>query len=152
MVPTTARGLNTIFDSRLRLPLMVQLFKVLQRQTTETSLAARIISTTAALFNKSVTSAITWTDDIEDLMTEISQFCSTFPPGHESLQVLVSAATLARVEDLQKLEFVEVKGQTLQWVFSSLEHVQQLREESPNAHQETEEWDSTTTLSMWSLL
>jgi hypothetical protein len=131
---------------------MVQLFKVLQRQTTETSLSARIISTTAHLMNKSVINATTQWSDVEDLMTEISQFYSTFPPGHESLQVLVSAATLARVEDLQDLEFVKIKGQNLDWIFSSLEYVQQLMEESPNAHQGTEEWDSTTTHSVWSLL
>ncbi|KAJ7865503.1 hypothetical protein B0H13DRAFT_1898522 [Mycena leptocephala] len=130
LAPVNPRMLVEVNKSRLRLPLMVQLFKMLQRPNTDISLAAKIISTTAHLMNKSGASTRTWWKDIKDLMTEISQFCSTFPPGHESLQVLTN----------------------LEWVFSSLEYVQQLWEESPNAHQGTEEWDSTTTLSLRSLL
>ncbi|KAJ7921700.1 hypothetical protein B0H13DRAFT_2267745 [Mycena leptocephala] len=152
LAPVNPRIWAELDKSRLRLPLMVQLFKILQKQTTKTPLAARIISTTAHLMNKSVINATTQWQDIKDLVTEIYQFCSTFPPGHESLRVLVSAATLARAEDLQKLEFVEVRGQNLEWIFSSLEYVQQLWEESPNAHQGTEEWDNTTPLSLRSLL
>ncbi|KAJ7917897.1 hypothetical protein B0H13DRAFT_2321970 [Mycena leptocephala] len=130
---------------------MVQLFKILQRPTTDTSLAAKIISTTAPLMNKSAINATTQWQDIKDLMTEISQFCSNFPPGYESLQVLVSAAMLARIDDPRCLENMEIKGQNLEWIFTSLEYVQQLWEESPNAHQETELWDSTT-LAVRSLL
>ncbi|KAJ7921704.1 hypothetical protein B0H13DRAFT_2414885 [Mycena leptocephala] len=152
LAPVNPRMLVEVDKSRLRLPLMVQLFKVLQRQTTKTSLAARIISTTAHLMNQSVITAELWSWDVKDLMTEICQFCSTFPPGHESLQVLVSAATLARVEDPKKFEDMEIEGQNSDWIFSSLEYVQQLWEESPNAHQGTEEWDSTTTLAVRSLL
>ncbi|KAJ7921677.1 hypothetical protein B0H13DRAFT_2414846 [Mycena leptocephala] len=146
------RILVEVDKSHLRLPLMVQLFKVLQRPNMDISLATKIMSTTGLLMNKSAINATTQWQDIKDLMTEISQFCSTFPPGHESLQVLVSAATLARVENPQHLRFIEIKGQNLEWIFSSLEYVQQLWEASPNAHQEPEEWDSTTTLSVRSLL
>jgi hypothetical protein len=131
---------------------MVQLFNILQKQTTETSLAARIIGTTAQLMNKSVIITATLPQDHRDLMTEISQFCSTFPPGRESLQILVSAAMLARIDDPRHLENMEIKGQNSEWIFSALEYVQQLWEESPNAHQGTEEWDSTTTLTVRSLL
>jgi hypothetical protein len=130
---------------------MVQLFKTLQRPNTDISLAAKIISTTAHLMNKSVIT-VTLHQDHRDLMTEICQFCSAFPPGHESLQVLVSAATLARVENPQPFEDMEIEGQNSEWIFSSLEYVQQLWEEIPNAHQGTEEWDSTTTFSVRSLL
>ncbi|KAJ7797815.1 hypothetical protein B0H13DRAFT_1933981 [Mycena leptocephala] len=144
--------INSFFPHHLRLPLMVQLFKVLQKPNTDISLAARIISTTAHLMNRSITSARTWQRDIKDLMTEICQFCSTFPPGHKSLQVLVSAATLARVENPQRLENMKIKGQNLEWIFTSLDYLQHLREESPNARQGTEEWNRTTTLSMQSLL
>ncbi|KAJ7921695.1 hypothetical protein B0H13DRAFT_1866477 [Mycena leptocephala] len=152
LAPVTPWMLVEVDKSHLRLPLMIQLFKALQRPNTDISLAAKIMCTTAHLMNKSVITATTMGLDIKDLMTEISQFCSAFPPGHESLQILVSAATLARVEDLQDLGFVEIKGQNSEWIFSSLEYVQQLWEESPNAHQGTEEWDSTTTLSGRSLL
>ncbi|KAJ7921681.1 hypothetical protein B0H13DRAFT_2414850 [Mycena leptocephala] len=145
------RILVEVDKSRLRFPLMVQLFKMLQRPNMDISLAAKIINTTAHLMNKSVINATNWWD-IKDLMNEISQFCSNFPPGHESLQVLVSAATLARVDDPRRLENMKIEGQNLEWIFTSLEYVQQLREESPTAHQGTEEWDSTTTLSVRSLL
>jgi hypothetical protein len=128
---------------------MVQLFKVLQRRNMDISLAARIISTTAHLMNKSVINATT---HVKDLMTEISQFCRSFPPGHDSLQVLVSAATLARVEDPRDLVFSKIETQNSEWIFSSFQYVQQLWEESPNANQGTEEWDSTATLSVRSLL
>jgi hypothetical protein len=150
MVQRTVYRLNDIFDSHLRLPLMVQLFKVLQRPNMDISLAARIISTTALLMKKSAINATTQWQDIKDLMTEIFQFCSSFPPGHESLQVLVSAATLARVENPEHFGSMQIEGQNLEWIFSSLEYVQQLWEESP--HQGTEEWDSSTTLSVRSLL
>jgi hypothetical protein len=146
------RKLNVIFDSRLRVPLIVQLFKVLQRPNTDNSLAAKIMSTTTLLMNKSAINATTQWEDIKDLMNEISQFCSHFPPGHESLQVLVSAATLARVDNPHWFDNMEIEGQNMEWIFTSLEYVQQSWEGSLNAHQETEEWDSTTTLSLRSLL
>ncbi|KAJ7921692.1 hypothetical protein B0H13DRAFT_1866474 [Mycena leptocephala] len=146
------RILVEVDKSRLRLPLMVQLFKALRRPNMDISLAAKIISTTAHLMNKYGASARTRWMDIEDLMTEISQFCRTFPPGHESLQVLVSAATLARDENPQHFEDIEIKGQNVEWIFSSLEYVQQLWEESPKVPRDVKEWDSTTTLSVRSLL
>ncbi|KAJ7921703.1 hypothetical protein B0H13DRAFT_2414883, partial [Mycena leptocephala] len=137
-------------DSDLRLPLTIQLFRALLRPTTESSLTVRIIRTTAHLINKTVITPETQWHDIQQLMTEISQFCSTVHSGHDSLPVLVSAAALARVESPEHFENIQIKGQNLEWIFSSLEYVQQLWEEGP--HQGTEEWDSTTTLSVGSLL
>ncbi|KAJ7828900.1 hypothetical protein B0H13DRAFT_1916816 [Mycena leptocephala] len=70
--PMDPRIVVEVDKSHLRLPLMVQLFKVLQRPNTDISLATKIMSTTGLLMNKSAITATTQWQDIKDLMTEIS--------------------------------------------------------------------------------
>ncbi|KAJ7659217.1 hypothetical protein DFH06DRAFT_1406276 [Mycena polygramma] len=153
------RILARMDKSRLRYQLMSQLFKALNvtNVKVETSLVARIINVTAQLADKSDTPIVPWQFApklFDHLMRQISQFCDRFASRSDSLQVSVSAASLARIHVIDHLDWWSPKRilQKVEWVFPALEFVQRQWEEHSEASGDTKAWDSTATLAVQSLL
>ncbi|KAJ7620643.1 hypothetical protein DFH06DRAFT_65401 [Mycena polygramma] len=158
-------------DKRVRKDaLLFQLFKLLQTVTVHSSLVANVIYTTAQLANRlsAQDQAIKLPDfardaDSKHLMAEVSRFCSSFL-GRDSLEVLVSAATLARIDDTGHrdhrtyssgrvpLPFETGVLHTTQWIFPALQFVQRQWEEALSASGDGSQWDSAMTVAVQSLL
>ncbi|KAJ7659204.1 hypothetical protein DFH06DRAFT_1472617 [Mycena polygramma] len=144
------RILVEVDKSRLKLPLMTQLFKGLQRRTVDTALSGRLVRTTARL---ATTSEDIWYPDMLGLMTEICQFCTTFPAEDEPLRnrIFVSASTLTTVDNLGHFQGRTRKQlQRTEWIFPALKFVQRQWEDVNGGN--AMEWDSATTLAIQSLL
>ncbi|KAJ6602863.1 hypothetical protein DFH09DRAFT_1470940 [Mycena vulgaris] len=137
--------------------LIVQLFKALQVAPIDTALIAKIINTTAQLANDLVGSKPNvWSAGDILIATEASRFCTFFLRSGGSLDVLVSAAMLARFESLERLLVAgghsNLETQEIEWVYVALTHVQQLWEEKLANAEHPEEWDTSTTFAVDSLL
>ncbi|KAF7360759.1 hypothetical protein MVEN_00807900 [Mycena venus] len=145
--PVEPRIMVEVDKSQLKYRLLAQLFTVLHNKTTcHTSLVMRVIDTTAKLASKSTNTSRDFIDDAEvkNLMTEISRFCVTFPSRPESLQLFVSAATLAEL-GARRLQYAEFTlTQSVEWICPALRHIQCLREENSSMGGDNEEWDSMT--------
>ncbi|KAJ7659194.1 hypothetical protein DFH06DRAFT_437640 [Mycena polygramma] len=142
--PVEPRILVETDKSRLKNSLMIQLFKALQGSTADISLVTKILSVTVRLAPRSQ-GIVLVNHEMEELMTEICHFCIT----EKSPQICMSAATLAAVDNLGTFPvYMRKPLQLTKWVFSALEF---LHCQCPNAGNE-QEWDSTTTLALQSLL
>ncbi|KAJ6602848.1 hypothetical protein DFH09DRAFT_452994 [Mycena vulgaris] len=136
--------------------LIVQLFKALQVAPIDTALMEKIINTTAQLANNLVGSKPNARRPDIPVATEASRFCTFFLRLGGSLDVLVSAAMLARFPNLEDLlDGVlgsPVEGQDIEWVYVALVHVQRFWEEKQGNAEHPEEWDTSTTFAVDSLL
>ncbi|KAJ6518151.1 hypothetical protein C8R47DRAFT_1062689 [Mycena vitilis] len=148
--PVESRILAQVDKSRLKVPLMIHLFKALQWRTVSTTLIARILNTTARLITRS--EHILYPER-KTLMTEICQFCTNFQAEPQSLQnqIFVSAATLATVDDLGTFpRYMRRQLRQTEWIFPVLEFVQRQREGLNG--QILQEWNGTETFVLQSLL
>ncbi|KAJ6589443.1 hypothetical protein B0H19DRAFT_1303676 [Mycena capillaripes] len=107
-------------SGEFKFQLLTRLFKALKMVTVESSIAARVITTAAQLSNKSAEQRLQDLWEVGDLIDEISKFCSSLPPEQKSLQVLISAARLARIEHPGLVESPRV--QSVGWIFTILEY------------------------------
>ncbi|KAJ7113039.1 hypothetical protein C8R44DRAFT_984876 [Mycena epipterygia] len=144
---------------RFRDKLLIQLFKGLQVAPIDTPIA-RVIDTTAQIAGNMVEKAhSTTTWDMANLMMAMSRFCSTFHRTHGNLNVLASAASLAKIENIEDLDVVathihesNAPEVEVQWIYAALEHVQQSWEENRSDVGDPNKWDHTTALAIESLL
>ncbi|KAJ6602831.1 hypothetical protein DFH09DRAFT_1125604 [Mycena vulgaris] len=141
--------------------LLLQLFKALQNAPDVTpAVIGKIVNITAEFSNALVERKEIYSSNKFRLMREISRFCGAFSPAQGWLDVLVSAATLARVETLGDLKSVQLssrysdedRGQDVRWIYAALEHVHRLWQENRSDTQDPDTWDRNTTRSVESLL
>ncbi|KAJ7659199.1 hypothetical protein DFH06DRAFT_1472613 [Mycena polygramma] len=129
--------------------LLQVLREVLRERTADTSLVARIINTTARLAPK--LRHVPYSE-LENLITEVFRLCHDFPAEQGSYQLFVSAAILARVDDLSTfLWHIRRRVHPTGWIFSALEFVEWQWREPPDADN-APAWDGRTTLAVRSLL
>ncbi|KAJ7659239.1 hypothetical protein DFH06DRAFT_1195333 [Mycena polygramma] len=129
--PTEPRIVGKMEKSGLQVSLLSQLFKALQATAADNSLVARVINTTVHLadisFNRQGDPF-----RLEELMTEICKFCSTFPLDQQPLP-MVALANLATVDNPHNPMVLPKGLQLTEWVFPALEHVQSQWENDPHA-------------------
>ncbi|KAJ7125763.1 hypothetical protein C8R43DRAFT_1111438 [Mycena crocata] len=141
--------------SLLKFILMTDLFKALQVTTIDTHLIAQIVTTTAKLAKNMVAQepkvAPTQVSHISShdmliLMIEMSRFCVNFARRNGSLDVLLAAASLARVQQVEDLPSAQADSPPAGWIFTALEHLQK------TTSTESKHWDRQTYLAIESLL
>ncbi|KAJ7210786.1 hypothetical protein GGX14DRAFT_624925 [Mycena pura] len=133
--------------------LMTQLFKNLQTARIDAALSARLIKFTSELLNMAHICENQYhsTRQVGNLITEISQFCSTVPQEEGWLDLVVSAAMLASARNTgfhyagQQLQ--EGKLPNVQWIYTALEHLH-----NAWCALQLEEWDTTTNTAVDGLL
>ncbi|KAJ7659234.1 hypothetical protein DFH06DRAFT_1297374 [Mycena polygramma] len=107
----------------------LQIIRLLPATAADKSLVARIINTTVRLADTSVKQGDKY--QLEELMTEICKFCSTFPLEQEPLPI-VALANLATADDSYSPLSFRQGLQLTEWVFPVLEHVQSQWEKDPH--------------------
>ncbi|KAJ7217303.1 hypothetical protein GGX14DRAFT_440978 [Mycena pura] len=134
--------------------LMTQLFKNLQTAKIDPALVASILKTTSDLLNMagSETQYGLTTRQVKSLVIQISQFCSALPQQDGWFDLVVSAAMFARNEnigfsDFTEEQFDELEPHNVQWIYSTLEHVQTVW-----ATLDLEKWDTRTSTAVDGLL
>ncbi|KAJ7113173.1 hypothetical protein C8R44DRAFT_856153 [Mycena epipterygia] len=128
--PLDPQVITQINKRRFQYHLLLHLFKALQTAMDGApALVAKIVITTARLAKLLQENWSTWM--MVDLITEVSQFCCHFPRVHGWLDVVMSAATLARVNQVEHLEALhrgthpdKISPQDATWIYVALEHVQ----------------------------
>ncbi|KAJ7113058.1 hypothetical protein C8R44DRAFT_797132 [Mycena epipterygia] len=153
-----SRVIAEIDKSRFQESLLLHLFKAL-RATTPSGLnpplMARTVNLTARLATSVEQKHRQNLQTLANLMTEIVRFCSTYPRVHGWLDVLVSAATLARVDNIEDWGYIQdnfhkTAVQEVGWIYLALEHVQISWE--TNGGNNLGKWDNTTARQVESLL
>ncbi|KAJ7146759.1 hypothetical protein C8R44DRAFT_898935 [Mycena epipterygia] len=155
--------LNSFFaplDSRLMVQkdksifqnvLIIQLLKALQRGSVASGTVAKILNITGQLWKKMNGREDQWDSNV---IEEIFQLCSNFPRCVGWLNVLVSATTVARAEDIMFLELGQARARDMlhvDWIYPALEHVQQQWKENQRNGNDNE-WDTDTTVAVDGLL
>ncbi|KAF7336328.1 hypothetical protein MVEN_02181200 [Mycena venus] len=133
--------------------LLEKLFHTLQAAPLEDGVVARIVNATAQLANnlpeRNTLNGST--------VLEVIQFCENFHGLGGSADVLVSAATLVNLVDLETFVLDWRAGdpfyivQDVDWIYVAMAHVQRLWEEKM-AGAQLNQWDTNTILAVGSLL
>ncbi|KAJ6533486.1 hypothetical protein B0H19DRAFT_1272143 [Mycena capillaripes] len=156
LAPMESRVLSQFDKSFLRESLITHLFQLLETADIDSHLIARVIHTTAQLLEKSVGQQyITNRRTIfSGLVASAAQFCRSFTGVEGWLDVAVSAAKLARVDNHKKWmnlyghstqsNFIEANTHNVQWIYRALEHVQQLWKDGRSDTEDYRAWDSRT--------
>ncbi|KAJ7790092.1 hypothetical protein B0H13DRAFT_2394680 [Mycena leptocephala] len=136
--------------------LMTELLKELQVGTdVPPTLIVKILNTTANLGKKRIRHQYPPRKDTHNLLKEIAMFCNSRADGQ--LDVLVSATTLARVDNIKAWEgiwngFASTNTQEVGWIYLALEYVQNSWEANSNSAADANRWDSNTALEVESVL
>ncbi|KAF8196201.1 hypothetical protein K438DRAFT_756232 [Mycena galopus ATCC 62051] len=117
--------------------LMTQLFKELQSVAIDSTVVTRIIKTTSQLLHNGIQGYRSESGQVQNLVTEMSKFCSSLSHIDGWLDLVVSAAMLTRIQDDVGLPFYfreEVspnsKSHTVGWIYLALEYLRNKQAES----------------------
>ncbi|KAJ6484862.1 hypothetical protein C8R45DRAFT_1099013 [Mycena sanguinolenta] len=153
LVPPTREMIGQVDKTNLQPFLLENLFRALQALPLEGGLVARIVNTTAQLAsNLPERNMINYPAALE-----VIRFCGNFHrlPGG-SVDTLVSAATLLNRVDLESFVSDWEAGRTIvpdvDWIYAAMAHVHRLWEERMADAQHLNQWDTSTTLAVGSLL
>ncbi|KAF7366243.1 hypothetical protein MVEN_00501600 [Mycena venus] len=131
--------------------LMIQLFKAFKGGSMESVTMVKIVKRTGQLWKKMIDRANQWDSEvIEEILRLCSESTRHRNPGW--LDVVVSAVTLARVEDIMLLDFGQRRVHDMlrvTWIYPALEHVQRKWKEN---HANADVWDPDTMLAVDGLL
>lgn len=140
----------------MRESLITHLFQLLETTEINNHLIARVIHTTAQLLEKSVGQQYITNrrTSLSRLFASTAQFCHSFTGVEGWLDVVVSAAKLARVDNHKRWmnlyghsthsDFIEANTRNVQWIYMALEHVQKLWDEGRSDTEDYYAWDSRT--------
>ncbi|KAJ7210843.1 hypothetical protein GGX14DRAFT_394468 [Mycena pura] len=133
--------------------LMTQLFRNLQTAEINPTLVASLLKTTSDLLNMAGSEPQYGlpTRQVKNLVIQISQFCSALPQQDGWFDLVVSAAMFARNQNIglpyTGRQFDEVGPHNVEWIYSTLEHVQTVW-----ATLNVEKWDTRTNTAVDGLL
>ncbi|KAJ7210858.1 hypothetical protein GGX14DRAFT_450373 [Mycena pura] len=133
--------------------LMTQLFRNLQTAEIDPALVASLLETTSDLLNMAG-SELQYgvpTRQVKNFIIQISQFCSALPQQDGWFDVVVPAAMFATNRNIgfryRGEQFDEVEPHNVEWIYSTLEHVQTVW-----ATLDLEKWDTRTNTAVDGLL
>ncbi|KAF7360653.1 hypothetical protein MVEN_00797000 [Mycena venus] len=132
--PIDSRLMAQLDKSSFRESLLTHFFNMLRTKPIDGHLVARLLSTTARLADKSDKAySMAYGKRWLRLLTATNEFCASFPQVKEWLSVVVSAATLARVEDRYVLQDLhafhplhvrKADPRDVEWIYMALDHIQ----------------------------
>ncbi|KAF7336230.1 hypothetical protein MVEN_02170900 [Mycena venus] len=140
LAPIDSRVMAQLDKSHLRESLITHLFDLLRVTTLDWQLIARIVHTTAQLADHSTKEySITYRKTWARLLAATTKFCVSLPRVDGWLDVLVSAAKLARVDDFRVLTELhavhdphfgkpaaytrKAEARDVDWIYMALDHL-----------------------------